>query len=248
MLTRRSLLLAGLAALAGPARAAGKKTYAVGSTATGVPFSFMDVKSNTLTGAMVDIVKAIAADADFQIDLRVTAFAALIPSLTSGKIDIISAAMLKTPAREKVVGFSEPVYSYGAGLVVPSRDQRDYRRIEDLKGMTAGVQVGTRFFDQMQTAGAKEVKTYDTLMDMLRDLSLGRINAAYGDAPILAYEVAQAKTPNARYVKSFKGPSVEECCLVVRKSDTELLGRINASVNRIKNTRIKAVIDRWGLS
>jgi polar amino acid transport system substrate-binding protein len=248
MLMRRSLLQAGLAVFAGPARAAGKKTYAVGSTATGVPFSFMDVKTNTLTGAMVDIVKAVAADADFQIDFRVTAFAALIPSLTSGKIDIISAAMLKTPAREKVVGFSEPVYSYGAGLVVPSQDKRDYQRIEDLKGMTAGVQVGTRFFDQMQAAGAKEVKTYDTLMDMLRDLSLGRINAAYGDAPILAYEVAQAKTPNARYVKSFKAPAVEECCLVVRKSDTELLGRINTSVKRIKATRIKAVIDRWGLS
>ena len=244
-MTRRTLLQTACVAMA---HAEGKKTYVVGSTATGVPFSFMDVKTNTLTGAMVDIVKAVAADADFVIDLRMTAFAALIPSLTSGKIDIISAAMLKTPAREKVVSFSEPVYAYGAGLVVPAQDKRDYQRIEDLKGMTAGVQVGTRYFDQMQAAGAKEVKTYDTLMDMLRDLSLGRINAAYGDAPILAYEVEHAKTPNARLVKSFKGPAVEECCLVVRKNETELLGRINASVKHIKTTKIKAVIDRWGLS
>jgi polar amino acid transport system substrate-binding protein len=245
MLTRRSMLQA---ACIGLARAAGKKTYIVGSTATGVPFSFMDVKTNSLTGAMVDIVKAVAADADFLIDLQVTAFAALIPSLTSGKIDIISAAMLRTPAREKVVSFSDPVYSYGAGLVVAAQDKRDYQRIEDLKGMVAGVQVGTRFFDQMQAAGAKEVKTYDTLMDMLRDLGLGRINAAYGDAPILSYEVAQGAARNARYVKSFKAPAVEDCCLVLRKNDSELLGRINASVKRIKATKITAVIDRWGLS
>jgi len=244
MVTRRSLLLA---ACAGLARPAVKKSYLVGSTATGVPFSFMDVKTNTLTGAMVDIVKAVASDADFLVDLRVTAFAALIPSLTSGKIDIISAAMLRTAAREKVVSFSEPVYSYGAGLAVAAQDQREYQRIEDLKGMIAGVQVGTRFFDQMQAAGAKEVKTYDTLMDMLRDLSLGRINAAYGDAPILSYEVARGAVRNARFVKSFKAPAVEECCLVLRKTDTELLGRINASVSRIKATKIKAVIDRWGL-
>jgi polar amino acid transport system substrate-binding protein len=249
MIARRSLLLAaGATAFHRIARGAGKKTYVVGSTATGVPFSFLDVKTNTLTGAMVDIVKAVAADADFQIDLRVTAFAALIPSLTSGKIDIISAAMLKTTAREKVVGFSDPVYSYGAGLVVPAQDKKDYQRIQDLRGMTAGVQVGTRFFDQMQAAGAKELKTYDTLMDMLRDLSLGRINAAYGDAPILAYEVSHAKTPNMRFVKSFQAPAVEECCLVLRKSDAELVGRINTSVKRIKTTKIKAVTDRWGLS
>lgn len=222
--------------------------YVVGSTATGVPFTFIDVKTNTLTGAMVDVVKAIAADAGFEIDLHITAFSALIPSLLAKKIDIVSAAMLKTAAREKVVDFSEPVYAYGGGLVVPAGDKRDYQRIEDLKGMTAGAQVGTRFLDQLQAAGAKEIKTYDNLMDMLRDLSVGRINAAYGDAPILAYEVAQARTPNARFVKSFKAPAVEQVCLVLRKDETGLLGRINASVKRIRPTTIRSIIDRWGLS
>ena len=59
--------------------------------------------------------------------------------------------------------------------------------------MTVGVQVGTRFFEQLQAAGAKQVKTYDNLMDMLRDLSADRIGAAYGDEPILAYELGQAQ-------------------------------------------------------
>jgi polar amino acid transport system substrate-binding protein len=229
------------------APAASRKTYIVGSTATGVPFTFIDVKTNTLTGAMVDIMKAIAADAGFQIDLRATAFGALIPSLTTGKIDIISAAMLKTPARAKVVDFSEPVYSYGAGIVVPVRFPRAYKNIEDLRGVAVGVQVGTRFFEQLQAAGVKEIKTYDNLMEMLGDLSVGRIGAAYGDAPIFAYQIAQAKIQSARVAKEFQPPSVEDVCLVVRKGDSELLNRINTSVKRLKTTTIKAILDRWGL-
>ncbi len=182
-----------------------------------------------------------------QIDVRVTGFAALIPSLTSKKIDIISAAMLKTTAREKVVDFSEPVYSYGAGLVVLANDPRNYERIEDLKGLTVGVQVGTRFFEQLQAAGAKQVKTYDNLMDMLLDLSVERINAAYGDAPIFAYELGQLKVQKARLAKSFKPPSIEDVCLVVRKNEPELLGRLNTAVKRIQTTNIKTILDRWGL-
>lgn len=246
-MTRRSALEIALVSLAAPCARPAGKTYIVGSTATGVPFSFIDVKTNMLTGAMVDIVKAVAGEASLQIDLRVTAFAALIPSLTSGKIDIISAAMLKTTAREKVVDFSEPVYSYGAGLVVLVNDTKNYQRIEDLKGLTVGVQVGTRFFEQLQAAGAKQVKTYDSLMDMLRDLSVERINAAYGDAPILAYELGQLKVQKARLAQSFKPPSIEDVCLVVRKNELELLGRLNAAVKRIKGTKIKGIIDRWGL-
>ncbi|MGD0435601.1 MAG: ABC transporter substrate-binding protein [Bryobacteraceae bacterium] len=247
--TRRSVLQAAAAALLrGRALAAGPKTYLVGSTATGVPFSFMDLKTNTLTGAMVDIVRAIALDADLRIEMRIMAFGALLPSLLSGKIDIISAAMLKTPAREKVVDFSEPVYSYGGGLIVPARDTREYRKIEDLKGLVVGAQVGTRFFDQLRTAGAKEVKTYDNLIEMLGDLSVGRIDAAYGDAPIFAYQISQARTRKVRFVQSFKPPTIEEVCLVVRKGDAELLGRLNASVRRIKSGAIKSAIERWSLN
>jgi len=223
------------------------KTYIVGSTATGVPFSFIDVKTNTLTGAMVDIMKAVAADSGLQIELRALAFAALIPALTSRKIDIISAAMLRTPARARVVDFSESVYSYGGGLIVPARDPKEYQKIEDLKGMTVGVQVGTRFFDELQAAGAREIKTYDNLMEMLGDLSVGRIAAAYGDAPIFAYQITQSDIRGARFVKPFKPPNLEDVCLVVRKDESALLSRLNAAVKRLRATVIQQILDHWGL-
>ena len=249
--TRRAALrTAGIIMLAGkpwPAPAAPVRTYIVGSTATGVPFSFIDIKTTSLIGAMVDIVKAIAADAGFTIDLRVTAFGALIPSLTTKKIDIISAAMLKTPARAKMVDFSDAVYAYGAGIVVPAGSRKQYKNIEDLRGTPVGAEVGTRFVEQLKGAGVGEIKTYDNLMEMLGDLSVGRIGAAYGDAPIFAYQLAQARIKSARLATEFRPPTIEDVCLVVRKGDTELLYRINASIRRLKNTAIQSILNRWGL-
>lgn len=241
--TAGAFLVASLPGLDG----AQAKTYVVGSTATGVPFSFIDVKTNTLTGAMVDIMRAVATDAGFRIELRITAFGALIPSLTTRKIDIISAAMLKTPARAQVVDFSDPVYAYGAGIVVPSRGGRQFRNLQDLRGMTVGVEVGTRFYDQLKAAGIQDIKSYDNLMEMLGDLSVGRIGAAYGDEPIFAYQIGEARIRSARVASEFRPPSIENVCLVVRKGDTQLLGRINASIERLRSTAIASILKRWGL-
>ena len=99
-------------------------SYTVGATSTGVPFTFLDIKTNKLQGMMVDTVTLIGKNAGFSVNVQQTPFAALIPSLTSNKIDIIAAAMLKTAARAQIVDFSDPVYSYGEGLFVNAEDKR----------------------------------------------------------------------------------------------------------------------------
>lgn len=162
-------------------------TYNVGATATGVPFTFLDVKTNSIQGMMVDTVTAVGKAGGFNVNVQQTVFSALIPSLTSNKIDIISAAMLKTPARAQVVDFSDPVYSYGEGLIVKADDAKNYATLDDLKGEVVGAQVGTVFLDMLNKKGIfKEVRSYDSVADMTRDLALGRIKAGLGDQPIIA--------------------------------------------------------------
>src|SRR6516225_3418050 len=114
MLLRR-FVQAAIAALVLTAAAPGmaQQVLKVGSTPTGVPFTFLDTKSNSIQGVMVDLITAIGKDAGFQVQVEPMQFSALIASLTSNKIDIISAAMFVTPARKEVIDFSEPFYSYG---------------------------------------------------------------------------------------------------------------------------------------
>src|SRR3546814_8620464 len=79
---------------------------------------------------MVYTAKAVAKAAGYDAKIQQTVFSALIPSLTSDKIDMISAAMIKTSARAKVVDFSDPVYDhYGDGLLVRT-DETNHRSEE----------------------------------------------------------------------------------------------------------------------
>src|ERR1700739_506706 len=125
----------------------------VGSTPTGIPFTFLDTKTNTIEGVMVDLIKEIGKDAGFKAEIEAMQFSTLIPSLTANKIDIISAAMFITAPRKEVIDFSGPVYTYGEGLIVPKSDAKDYKEFADLKGETVGAQKGTAFVDPLQKNG-----------------------------------------------------------------------------------------------
>src|SRR5215217_248199 len=70
-----------------------EQTLKVGSTPTGIPFTFLDTQTNKIQGIMVDIAAAIGKDAGFEVQIEPMQFSALIGSLTSNRIDLIAAAM-----------------------------------------------------------------------------------------------------------------------------------------------------------
>ncbi|NWN51780.1 amino acid ABC transporter substrate-binding protein, partial [Pseudomonas sp. MAFF 301514] len=142
-------------------------SYKVGATASGSPFTFLDIKSNSIQGVMVDVAEAVGKAGGFTSQIEQTNFAALIPSLTSGKLDFISAGMLKTEERTKVVDFSAPVYAYGEGLIINADDNIAYPDLMPLKDQVVGVQAGTVFYDQLNKLGIfKEIRTYDSIGEM----------------------------------------------------------------------------------
>jgi polar amino acid transport system substrate-binding protein len=233
---------------AAPASAQG--VLKVGSTPTGVPFTFLDTKTNSVQGIMVDLVTEIGKDAGFQVQIEPMQFSTLIASLTSNKIDIISAAMFATAARKEVIDFSDPVYSYGEGLIVPKTDTKNYVAAEDLKGEVVGAQVGTAFVDALKKTGLfSEVKVYDTIPDILRDVNTGRLKAGYADYPILAYNLKQGSFPEVRLVDSYKPTIVGTVAIGIRKGDQELLKKVNASLAKLKsNGTLDKILEKWGLS
>ncbi|WP_186152472.1 ABC transporter substrate-binding protein [Burkholderia gladioli] len=240
--------LAPLAAAVAPLSAqAAPPVYTVGATATGVPFTFVDVKSNSIQGLLVDAINATGHAAGFDVKIEQTTFAALIPSLTTRKIDIISAAMLKTPARQQVVDFSDTVYSYGEGLVVPASDTGKYSSMDDLKGAVVGAQVGTAFVDALNKKGIfKEVRTYDSVADILRDVALGRIQAGFGDRPILAYQLQKNPNPKIRLVEGYQPSVLGQVCFVVRKGDRDTLDKLNEGIRKIKaDGTLNQIVKKW---
>ena len=221
----------------------------VGSTPTGVPFTFLDTKSNSIQGLMVDLITEIGKDAGFEVQIEPMQFSTLVPSLTSNKIDIIAAAMFATAARKEVIDFSDPVYTYGEGLLVPKTDKKDYAAPDDLKGEVIGAQVGTAFVDALKKTGLfSEVKAYDTIPDILRDVNIGRLKAGFADYPILAYNLKQGNFPEVRLVESYKPTIVGTVAIGIRKTDQDLLKKINTSLTKLKaNGAVDKILDKWGL-
>lgn len=229
--------------------AASATSYKVGATASGSPFTFLDIKSNSIQGVMVDVAQAVGKAGGFTSQIEQTNFAALIPSLTSEKLDFISAGMLKTEERKKVVDFSSPVYAYGEGLIISADDNAAYPDLRPLKDQVVGVQAGTIFYDQLNKLGIfKEIRTYDSIGEMIRDLSLGRIKAAVGDQPVVAYQIRQNLFKGVKLAADYKPTNVGEVCLVVRKGDTETLERLNQAIASIKSDgTLASILKKWGL-
>src|SRR5258705_2301541 len=230
--------------------ASAQQALKVGSTPTGIPFTFLDTKTNSIQGIMVDLITEIGKDAGFAVQIEPMQFSALIPSLTSNKIDIISAAMFATAARKEVIDFSDAVYTYGEGLLVPKTDKNEYSTPEALKGEVVGAQVSTAFVDALLKTGLfSEVKVYDTIPDILRDVNTGRLKAGFADYPILAYNLKQGGFPEVRLVESYKPTIVGTVGIGVRKADQELLQKINVSLAKLKaNGAVDKTLDTWGLN
>lgn len=246
---RRTVL--GLVVCAGwalaPGLAAAQDTVVVGVTTTGVPFTYVDTATQKTTGAMVDLAEAIVTDIGATPRFDLTAFSALIPGLVARKINLISAGMLVTEKRREVVAFSDPVYAYGEAMFVAG-ETKDLK-LEELKGEVVGAQVGTAFVAPLQNTGLfKEVKLYDSIADIMRDVKLGRLKAGFGDAPIVRFQVARNPTLGVRLVESYRALTTGEVALAMSKDDPAMLAKVNAAIAKLKGDgKLRAIFAKYGL-
>ncbi|WP_370312757.1 ABC transporter substrate-binding protein [Sagittula sp.] len=245
-MTIRKIALAGALALCATQSFAEDLT--VGVTTTGVPFTFVDTGTQEPTGAMVDLAAAIAEDIGMTPEFAVNQFSALIPALQTDKIDIISAGMFATDKRKEVVDFSTPVYSYGDAAFVAAEDEGSYQ-LDDFAGEVVGAQIGTTFADQLQAKGIfSEVKLYDSLVDIMRDVKLGRIKAGFGDKPIIAYQIAQNPALGVRLVDGYTPMGVGDVALAVSKDKPELLEQVNAAIAEMQESgELDEIFGKYGL-
>ncbi len=225
------------------------QNYKVGATPTGVPFTFLDTKTNSIQGVMVDLIQAVAKDQGFTVEIQGMPFSTLIPSLQTSKIDIISCALGITPQRAEVVDFSSPVYTYGEGVVVSAKDNKEYKSYDEFKGELVGVQVGTVWQEPLKKTGIfKEVRAYDSMADAIRDVSLGRIKAAFGDYPIVAYQIAQGVHKDVRLVKGIKPILTVDIGMAVRKGDKANLEKLNTALAKLKaDGTMDKILSKFGL-
>lgn len=210
------------------------KVYIVGTEPTFPPFEYVDEDTGEIVGFDIDLIKAIAEAAGIQVEVQSMGFDGLIPALQAGNIDIAIAGMTVKPERAEVVDFG-PTYWEAHLMIAVASDNEDIKSVEDLKGKTVGVQIGTTGAfkaEELKEQGiVKEVKTYNTVDVVFMELMQGTIDAVINDLPVT--EVYMARNPGKVKLtgEPFEG---EEYAYAVAKGNQELLDKLNAGLEEVK--------------
>ncbi|SPT70732.1 basic amino acid ABC transporter substrate-binding protein [Anaerobiospirillum thomasii] len=206
----------------------------VGTEGTYAPFEFVDINNKgQLIGYDIDIMAAVAKDLGMELEVVNMPFDGLIPALMTQQIDAIAAAMSITEDRAKKVTFSDPYYKSGLSIIVRKDSQDKYKTADDLKDQTLCAQIGTTGFMTANKISGK-VTAFNTQPEVFLELQSGGCEAVVNDRPVNLYYLVQNKDVAAVELKDIL--SAEEYGIAVRKGNTELQEKINASLKKLKES------------
>nr|WP_163501422.1 transporter substrate-binding domain-containing protein [Halomonas socia] len=153
-----------------------------------VPFEMMDPDTGEMVGFDMDIINEVAERAGFEVNLTTMEFAGIIPAVQTGNQEIAIAGVTITEERAEIVDFSDPYYDSGLQIIVRA-DNDDVETIEDLEGKSIATRIGSTSYDYLQeTLGDNaDITPYPGNSDMYMALLGGNVDAAFYDAPNVAY-------------------------------------------------------------
>lgn len=231
------------------ANADSEDTLVVGATPTGPPYTFLNEKTDEMEGIMVEIAEEVGDRLDKEVVIEPMTFDTLIQSLKGDKIDIISAGMVITEEREQEINFSDEVFGFGEGLIV-HEDTNDINSYEDLEDKNIGTQKGTIYHDLLEDSGLPEsIDVYESIGDMLQELSNGRLDAVVADQPVLVYLEQKNPKFKVKIIDNYKPQIVDGVGLGVKKDNDELLDELNDVIKDLRDDgKLEDIYNEWDVS
>ena len=190
------------------------------------PFGMTDDKLQP-TGSDVETARALAQALGAELELVSTTSASRIPSLQSGKADLVISSLAVTPERAQVIDFSK-VYA-ALRVVVAGTKDIVVKNIADLDGKTIGIPRGTTqdtFFTQ-NVKGAKAVRYEDEATTAQAYVS-GQVDL-FSTAELFLSTIARRAPARQPEVKLVLRTSM--LAIGLRKGEPRLLEAVNGWVN-----------------
>lgn len=214
----------------------GNDKLVMGTNAAFPPFEF--TTSNGLVGEFdgidVAIANKIAESNGQELVIEDMEFDGLIAAVSTGKVDMVAAGMTATDERRQNVDFSD-TYFVASQVIVVAADNTDITKAEDLKNdKTVGVVLGYTgdgiVTDDLQIAEDKITRANRGL-DIVQDVKNGKLDAVVIDS---ATGKALAEKNGLKIVEDAEAFEAEEYAIAVKKGNTELLEKINATLAEMK--------------
>jgi ABC-type amino acid transport substrate-binding protein len=160
----------------------------VGSDNAYPPFENIEPGQSEPVGFDVDLYKEVAKRLGLTAKSTTTSFDGLFTqSVPRGTFDVGISAITIKEERKQTVDFTVPYFVANLSLAVDTTKTPNIKTIDDLAGLTIGVQTGTTGADcakALVTQGkAKDVKEFETAILAFDDLIAGRVAAVVNDRP-----------------------------------------------------------------
>jgi len=242
------------AAITAPSSISSAGTLVFCSDITYPPEESYKKGTTTPEGSDIDIGNYIAGKMGVKARFDNTGFDGIIAALLAKKCDAIISGMNDTPERRKQVAFVDYL-KVGQSFMVKKGNPENITGIDSLAGKVASVETGTTNKDyldaqskRLTSQGKKAIKVvpYPKDNDAANALRTGRVDAYFGDAPVVAYYIEQ--TPNAF---SLGGTPVNPISIgiAIRKSDTELQAAVKQAIDMINSDgTMDQILTRWKLA
>ena len=222
------ILLSGLTLLAGCGKGrspAETKPLIVGMDLSYPPFETINAEGKP-SGISVDLATALGDYLHRPVRIENIPFTGLIPSLLTGKIDLIISSMTDTPEREKTIAFSDPYLTIGLAALAGKNATLSTVDTIDSSRRTVAVRQGTT----AQVWAQEHLKNSKVLV--LDKESSAVLEVVQGKADAFLYDQMSVwknqKEHPAETIALLTPFQAEHWAIGLRPRDTELREQVNA--------------------
>lgn len=210
-----------------------KPSYKIVSDSSFAPFEYQNGKGK-YTGFDMELIKKIAKQQGFKLDISNPGFDAALNAVQSGQADGVIAGATITEARQKIFDFSDPYYT--SSVILAVKKGSNVKSYQDLKGKTVGAKNGTASYTWLSDHADKynyHVKAFDEASTMYDSMNSGSIDALMDDEAVLAYAINQGR----KFETPIKGEKSGDIGFAVKKgANPELIKMFNNGLASLKKS------------
>lgn len=227
---------------AGIAQAA-QKTLMVGTALDAAPFEFKDDYSTEYQGFDMDLIRAIANQMGYDINIVDMEFDNLVFGVQEKEIDLAIAGIAINNDRAEKVNFSDPYFETGLQIVLPASDYWT-KGLKNLEGKKIAVLRGSLGEQQAQKIKNSKVKIFNDIDDCFVELKNVNVDAVIHDHFINDYFIATH--PDFKFKTLPDLITKEQYGIIVSKDNPNLLANINRALKALRdNGEYDKIYTKW---
>lgn len=217
----------------------------MGTSADYKPFQFIDsAVSDEIIGFDIDLARYIANELGYELQVEDMDFNTLTTALRAERVDMVLSGMTPTEERREVVDFTDIYHS--SQSVLMTLEGLEISQLEDLDGLTLGVQTGSIQEDagnDLQESGiGVQLESMDRMPELVQQLLIGRV-----DAIIIEEMVTPMYLENNEDLQLIDIlENVDEGSAVAIRYDSELKDQINEILQQMReNGELDRLAEKW---